>query len=111
MNTKSYIQRVIEETNRRDQFRQSLSLLVEKYDVCGNVFAMNRRGGYVELVSGYFNEEKVFESLTECVREMKAGQAIRINKNQFILGSVYETLAECKEGKVLDLERLQYIRE
>ena len=111
MDTKSYIQRVIEETNRKDQFRQSLSLLIEKYDVCGNVFAMDRRGGYTECVSGYFCEGKTFESLAECVREMRDGQAIRINKNQFILGTLHNTLSECEEGKVLDIERLQYMRE
>lgn len=111
MNTKSYIQKVIEETERKDQFRTQLTALVEKYDVQGNVFAMGYRGGYVELVQGYLCEEKTFESLSECVREMKPNQAIRINEGSFILGTFYNALSECKEGKVLDIERLQYIRE
>jgi len=111
MNTRSYIQRVIEETDRKESFRKQLTALTEKYDVKGNVFAIGYRGGYVEVVQGYLCEEKTFESLSECVREMKPNQAVRINEGSFILGTVYNMLSECTEGKVLDIERLQYIRE
>ena len=111
MNTRSYIQRVIEETDRKESFRKQLTALTEKYDVKGNVFAIGYRGGSVEVVQGYLCEEKTFESLSECVREMKPNQAVRINEGSFILGTVYNMLSECTDGKVLDIERLQYIRE
>ena len=109
MNTKSNIQLIIEEDNIKSRFKSALARLVEKYEIQGNVFALDLRKNPVEVSEGYFVEEKTFDNLDDCIKEMNLTQAVSINEDKFILGHVEQSLSLCKEGKVLDITFLKYV--
>lgn len=111
MNTKSKIQLVLEEDNIKSNFKHTLEKLVESYTVKGNVFAVDAKRIPVEVSNGYFVEEKEYDNLADCINEMNLSQAVSIQENKFVLGTVKKTLSECEaDNKILDISYLQYIR-
>lgn len=111
MNTKSAIQLTLEIEDIKNYFKQSLVSLTEHYEVNGNVFYINSTNQPTEAIQGYFVEEKTYDSLNDCIKDMKLNQAVSINEGKYILGRIEQHLTNCDEDKkVLDIEYLQYIR-
>lgn len=109
MNTKSNIQLVIEEDKIKSRLKTALAKLVESYEIKGNVFALDLRKNPVEVSNGYFVEEKTFDNLDDCIKEMSLDQAISINEDKFILGHVKQSLSLLDKEKVLDIAYLKYV--
>lgn len=111
MNTKSNIQILIEREDIKSNFKHALNQLMESYTIKGNVFALNSRNTPVEIFNGYFVEQKEYTNLSDCIQDMNLNQAVSINEDKFILGDIKQSLSECDYNKkVVDIERLQYVR-
>lgn len=110
MNTKSAIQLVCETLEARNQFRNNLIELTEKYDVQNNVFACERNGELQELTEGYFGEVSTFYSLDEALEECNIfTQGIWIHNGKYTVGNLYRNLSDVKEENVLDLYNSQLL--
>ena len=97
MNNKSYIQVQLEYIQSKGNLEQEVSSIMEKYDIKDTVFGIIN-GRSQELSHGYLVESKKHESLSEAIREMNQGQALRVVDNkEFIVGDVYEHLTDCPE--------------
>ncbi len=113
MNTISNIQKFLQTIDIKERFKNSIYNIIESYSIQGNIFTMDCNGNVLEMISGYFVEEKEYDNLNECVKDMNINkQAIRIIEDKFILGTLEQQLSLCDENKkVIDIQYLQYIRE
>ena len=83
----------------------------QKYQIPDGVFGISNNNTY-ELSSGYFVEEKTFDTIDQLIKEMnQSHQAVRITEGKFILGNVYSRLSEISEDKkVFSIEFLDDVR-
>lgn len=109
--TKSYIQLQVESIQERAKFANDITKILENYQIQDGVFGINNNNTY-ELSSGYFVEEKTFDTMDQLIKEMNQySQAVRITENKFILGNVYSSLCDVPEGsKVFSIEFLEDVR-
>ena len=109
--TKSYIQLQVESIQERAKFANDITKILENYQIQDGVFGINNNNTY-ELSSGYFVEEKTFDTIDQLIKEMNQySQAVRITENKFILGNVYSSLCDAPEGsKVFSIEFLEDVR-
>lgn len=109
MNNKSYIQVQLEFIQSKGNLEKEISSILENYDVKDSVFGIIS-GRSQELSYGYLVETKKYESLSEAIREMNQGQALRIIDNkEFVIGNIYEHLSDCPEGSehIFNIEFLE----
>lgn len=109
--TKSYIQLQVESIQERAKFANDITKILENYTIQDGVFGISNNNTY-ELSSGYFVEEKTFDTMDQLIKEMNQySQAVRIVENKFILGNVYNCLSDIPEGsKVFSIEFLEDVR-
>lgn len=109
--TKSYIQLQVESIQERAKFANDITKILENYQIQDGVFGITNNNTY-ELSSGYFVEEKTFDTMDQLIKEMNQySQAVRITENKFILGNVYSSLCDVPEGsKVFSIEFLEDVR-
>jgi len=112
MFTKSLIQQHLESLNTLEVFSTNVKYIMDKYIIENSVFGSNRKGEVLEMTTGYFVEDKTFESLDDCIKNLKNNQYIQILENEkFITGEIQYNLFNCpNDKKILDLETLQYVR-
>ena len=108
MYTKSIIQQEIERENIQESFKDGLNSIMDKYTIEDSVFGIVD-GRVTEAVSGYFVEEKEYDSIDEAMNDF--GKAVRIQNNEkFTTGTIYKSIAKCpKDQKILDLDTLEYV--
>lgn len=111
MYTKSIIQQTIEAFNAKEEYKNSIISLMEKYNIEDNVFVINNKKLY-EATKGYFEIIATYDSLDKAVSECNTNMCIRvINNTLFQTGLIRKTISECSEdNQVLDLDRLILIR-
>ena len=114
MNTKSKIQLISEEIERKNRFKHLLEKLLDMYHVEDNVFTMIGES-LAECTSGYFSCEKEYDSLStlfEDITDVKTTNIRIVNDNLFQVGRMYNTLSECPENSeypILHLETQEYV--
>ncbi len=92
MQTRSKIQLILEETERKYMIYRNLSYLTEKYNIVDNIFA-SKGNSICEVTKGYFVPVKEGK-LYDLVMEMNPTQAIRIKGGEFTLGNLREQMTE-----------------
>jgi len=109
--TKSFIQLQVESIQERAKFANDITKILEKYQIQDGVFGISNNNTY-ELSSGYFVEEKTFDTIDQLIKEMnQSHQAVRITEGKFILGNVYNRLSDISEDKkVFSIEFLDDVR-
>jgi hypothetical protein len=112
MYTKSIIQQTVENLKIKENFKQGIESLMNKYIIEDSVFVIKNNSVY-EAVDGYFTVEDEFSTLQEAISKCDINiMGVRvINSERFQIGNLCNTLLECKEAKkVFDLTRLEEIR-
>ena len=112
MYTRSLIQQHLETLNILEVFSTNVKYIMDKYIIENSVFGSNRKGEVLEMTTGYFVEDKTFENLDDCIKNLKNNQYVQILENEkFITGEIQYSLFNCpNDKKILDLETLQYVR-
>lgn len=112
MLTKSKIQLIKEGIEIRNNYKDGLSNLMEKYTIEDSIFVY--RNGLFEVTSGYFEEINQFDTLNEAISSCEdiSKVGIRIlNNDKFVTGYVKQFLSECsQDAKILDIETLFEVR-
>ena len=111
MYTKSIIQQHLEQINSLTILQESLQEFMDKYTVEDGVFGLFNNKMY-ELTCGYLVKEHEYDTLEECICNMRPNQAIRIQENKkFTVGDVTSSLVDCpQECTVVDIEFLEEIK-
>lgn len=109
--TKSYIQMQVESIQERAKFANDITKILENYRIQDGVFGISNNNTY-ELSSGYFVEQKSFDTMDQLIKEMNQKyQAVRITEGKFILGNVYSQMYDIPEGsKIFSIEFLEDVR-
>lgn len=114
MYTKSVIQQKAEIINAKNDFKQSLEQLMEKYNIEDSVFVYAGNNiGTQEVVEGYFVIDAEYDNINEAMSECDINSmGIRIIENKnFQVGKIHNLISECEENKkVFDLKRLKDVR-
>ena len=112
MYTKSTIQLIKENIERKEAFKCAISSIMEKYTIEDSVFTW--RNGLFECTAGYFEVITEHSNLDEAVKEaicMTASGIRVINNNNFQVGIIRNRISECNEdNKVFDIEKLENVR-
>lgn len=109
MNTKSKIQLISEQIENKERFKNDIESILEKYTVEDNIF-ISKNGVTLSVINGYFVPNTQYDSLTEAMSDFINNFTIRIEKDKFTTGTVYEYLSECPEGsKVFDINTEKYV--
>lgn len=112
MYTKSIIQQNIEIINAKNEFKDTLKTLMEKYHIVDCVFAYSKNG-VKEVVEGYFAIENEYADLNEAISHCSIhNMCVRVlNNERFQVGTIHQFISECDNNKkVFDLERLEDVR-
>lgn len=105
MQTKSNIQLILEETERKNSIYKILSNLLEKYTINDNIFGYKNNMVY-EVSSGYFSPIKE-GNLKDLVFEMQPNQGIRIIKDKFYLGNLYENATQVEDiNNIIEIKHI-----
>lgn len=114
MYTKSIIQQKAEIINAKNNFKQSLEQLMEKFNIEDSVFVYaGNVTGMKEIVEGYFVIDAEYDNINEAMSECDINtMGIRIIENdKFQVGKIHTLITECeKDKKVFDLKRLKDVR-
>ena len=112
MYTKSLIQQHLEMIDLLESFKSHINDIMDNVIIENSVFGINKMGSACEMVTGYFVEDKTFDNLDDCIKNIERNQYVRISENsQFSTGHIYYSLMNCPNNKkVLDLETLKYVR-
>ena len=115
MYTKSIIQQISETLHTKNDFRDMIEQLMEKYTIEDSVFvyANNRYNSIYEVTDGYFVIENEYDNLNDAIAECDVTcMGVRIIDNKtFQTGKVHALISECnKSKKVFDLKRLKDVR-
>lgn len=96
MYTKSLIQQKIEILHLRENFNDTLTELLEKYNIHDNIFMVNQ-GECMEVTRGYFVLLEEYQDLSEAIKNCDVfNQGIRIiNNSTFQVGNIYSNLNSC----------------
>lgn len=112
MYTRSIIQQHLEMIDLLESFKSHLNDIMDSVIVENSVFGINMKGTACEMMTGYFVEDKTFDNLDDCIKNVGKNQYIQILENkQFVTGNIYYSLMNCPENRrILDLETLNYVR-
>lgn len=114
MYTKSIIHQKAEIINAKNNFKQSLEQLMEKFDIEDSVFVYaGNVAGMKEIVEGYFVIDAEYDNIDEAMSACDVNtMGIRIIENdKFQIGKIHALITECeKDKKVFDLKRLKDVR-
>jgi hypothetical protein len=112
MYTKSLIQQHLEMMDLLESFKSHINDIMNNVIIENSVFGINMKGNACEMMTGYFVEDKSFDSLDDCVKNIQKNQYIQILENkQFVTGYIHYSLMNCPhDKKILDLETLNYVR-
>ena len=107
--TKSKIQMIKESLNYKDNFRNSINALMEKYNIEDSIFTYKNE--LMEVTKGYFDYTNTFNTLNEALDNMNdTNMVLRVKGNQeFEIGYLRTYLNECNSDKVLDINNLKEI--
>ena len=96
MYTKSKIQQTLELIEMKQNFKEAVNNILEKYQVEDSIFTWNK--WLNEATRGYFVVEGEFDNLNDAIS--KGGMTIRvINNEKFQTGTIYNQPNLCPEGK------------
>lgn len=112
MFTKSKIQQIRESIDIKNNFKDGLNNLMEKYNIVDSIF-VSCNGQAKEVTRGYFTVKGEYDSIDEALSNCDLGtDGVRIMENKkFQTGYVCGILSGCpKEGKILDITQIEYIR-
>lgn len=113
MYTKSKIQQIIESIEMKNNFKDGLKNLMEKYNIEDSIF-VSYCGNTKEVTGGYFTIREEVDSIDKAVElcDIRT-EGIRIMENQkFQIGCVCGLLSACpKSGKILDIDKIKYVNE
>lgn len=106
--TKSKIQIIKENLNYKDNFRNAIDSLMEKYTIEDSIFTYKNE--LFEVTRGYFDHVNNYNSLNEAINNIGDGMVIRvINNQEFEIGYLRTYLNECKSDKILDINNATLI--
>lgn len=106
MQTKSNIQLLIEEANRRTKLGDFFEEMSNKYESIEGVFDSNTK----EVLKGFMVEGKEYGTIREACNAWEKNQVLHItNEGKYILGEI-KPFNEC-QGKIFDIAILKYITE
>ena len=111
MFTKSRIQQITETIQIRNEFKEGLEQLMEKYNIQDSIFTtVNHQ--VREVTNGYFAVVKEFDNFNDAINECNIlTECIRIiNNDKFQIGVISNSLSNCPENaKILDItQRTEY---
>ena len=104
----SYITSAIYQTmnniEHKTNFADGLKLLIEKYNIEDSIFKYN--GRINEVQRGYFIESQEYDNLNDAIAGLNNfNQGIRIiNNEKYIVGNIYNSLAELKQSIIEYIE-------
>lgn len=105
MDTKSKIQRIIEQQAYRDAFFGALGEMVDKYRIKDSIFTYDRSTQAIkEATRGYFVPMDEYDDLKQCREGFDPSRPyVRvIESNKFQSGVVMSTVAECMSLPEID---------
>lgn len=108
MYTKSLIQMNLELFNIKENFYDSLTNIMEKYNIEDSVFVTINKETK-ELTKGYFVIENEYNNINDAIKNMDiSSMGLRIIENKkFQTGNIYNNLSQCpKDKNKLDIDRL-----
>ena len=106
--TRSKIQMIKENLNYKDNFRNAINSLMEKYTIEDSIFAYKNE--LFEVTRGYFDHVNNYNSLNEAINNIGDGMVIRVKNNQeFEIGYLRTYLNECKSDRILDINNATLI--
>jgi hypothetical protein len=106
--TKSKIQLIKENLNYKDNFRNAIDSLMEKYTIEDSIFTYKNE--LFEVTRGYFDHVNNYNSLNEAINNIGDGMVIRVKNNQeFEIGYLRTYLNECKSDRILDINNATLI--
>lgn len=106
--TKSKIQLLKENLNYKDNFRNAIDSLMEKYTIEDSIFTYKNE--LFEVTRGYFDHVNNYNSLNEAINNICDGMVIRVKNNQeFEIGYLRTYLNECKSDRILDINNATLI--
>jgi len=105
MQTKSKLQLIKEEFDTKQEFKENLVHLTDKYLVEDSVFGLNGKN-ITEYRKGYFAVSGEYDNLDEAIKNFSIGDSIRIVENStFQVGKTFDKLSKVSESysKVMDI--------
>lgn len=106
--TRSKIQMIKESLNYKDNFRNAVNSLMEKYTIEDSIFTYKNE--LFEVTRGYFDHVNNYNSLNEAINNIGDGMVIRVKNNQeFEIGYLRTYLNECKSDRILDINNATLI--
>ena len=106
--TRSKIQMIKENLNYKDNFRNAVNSLMEKYTIEDSIFTYKNE--LFEVTRGYFDHVNNYNSLNEAINNIGDGMVIRVKNNQeFEIGYLRTYLNECKSDRILDINNATLI--
>ncbi len=107
---RSKIDLINEELNIKNRFKETIEMLMERYDIRGNVFIYNEQLGAQEAKSGYLSDSKVVKDIDEALKEFNKYKGVFISPDKVMVGNLQPTLLEAK-GTIIDLKNKRFINE
>jgi hypothetical protein len=107
MFTKSKIQQILESREHINNFSESLSYIMEKYNIEDSIFIYSN-GSAKEVTKGYFEVICEYNSIKEAAKDIDLNtMGIRIiNNDKFQLGNVKKLISECdREKTIMDINK------
>lgn len=107
MFTKSRIQQITESIQSKNNFKEGLDQLMEKYNIQDSIF-VSLKGQAQEVTRGYFAITKEYNNLQDAINECDTRiEGIRIiNNEKFQRGQVVGVLSACpKDCEILDINQ------
>lgn len=104
MQTKSKIQLIKEEIDKKNYFKSGLCKLMDEYLIEDSIFSFD--GSNVsEQNNGYFEVLSEYNSIDEAISNYKLGECLRIVENElFQVGRSYKKISEIStDNKVIDV--------
>ena len=107
MYTKSKIQQVLESVHVKNNLKEGLKNLMDKYNIEDSVFTIYNNN-IVEVTKGYCVLKEEFNNLDEAISK---GNVIRvINNSKFYVVEHYNKLSDCpKDSQIFDIEQLKCV--
>lgn len=106
--TRSKIQLIKENLNYKDNFRNAINSLMERYTVEDSIFTYKNE--LFEVTKGYFDHINTYNSLNEAMNNIGKDMVLRVKNNQeFEIGYVKTYLNECQSDKIFDINSIKEI--
>lgn len=106
MFTKSRIQQITESISVKNNFKEGLENLMEKYNVADSIF-VSLNNQVQEVTRGYFAITNEYDTIQEAIQncDMRTEGIRIINNKRFQTGQVCGILSACpKDKEILDIQ-------